>query len=68
MCVSVDITYCILQESSTLQVQMGLLVLLIAAQVDFVVGTFMGPMDDKERARGFVGLESMYCIFKLLAI
>jgi solute carrier family 12 sodium/potassium/chloride transporter 2 len=34
---------------------MFLLVVLIAAQVDFVVGTFIGPVDDKEKAEGFIG-------------
>ncbi|KAL7639645.1 UNVERIFIED_CONTAM: hypothetical protein RMT77_010147 [Armadillidium vulgare] len=39
------------------RVQMGLLFLLIASQVDFLVGAFMGPVDDKERSRGFVGFD-----------
>ncbi|CAG0891817.1 unnamed protein product [Darwinula stevensoni] len=32
-----------------------LLVILLAAQLDFVIGTFIGPTDDKNLARGFVG-------------
>jgi solute carrier family 12 sodium/potassium/chloride transporter 2 len=32
--------------------QMFLLVVLIAAQVDFVVGSFIGPIDDLEKAQG----------------
>ncbi|XP_069156705.1 bumetanide-sensitive sodium-(potassium)-chloride cotransporter isoform X3 [Procambarus clarkii] len=38
------------------RVQMGLLFVLIGAQVDFLVGAFMGPLDDLETAQGFVGL------------
>ncbi|ODM98387.1 Bumetanide-sensitive sodium-(potassium)-chloride cotransporter [Orchesella cincta] len=34
--------------------QMFLLVVLIAAQVDFIVGSFIGPVDDEERAKGFI--------------
>ena len=34
---------------------MFLLVVLIAAQVVFVIGTFMGPMNDLEKAQGFTG-------------
>ncbi|KAG0716781.1 Bumetanide-sensitive sodium-(potassium)-chloride cotransporter [Chionoecetes opilio] len=40
------------------RVQMGLLFLLIGSQIDFVVGTFIGPQDDLQRAQGFVGLSS----------
>lgn len=39
-----------------LQVQMGLLFLLIGSQIDFVVGTFIGPQKLEHRAQGFVGL------------
>ncbi|XP_043223696.1 solute carrier family 12 member 3-like isoform X1 [Amphibalanus amphitrite] len=38
------------------RVQLLLLFLLIASQVDFVVGCFMGPQDDTEKAQGFEGL------------
>lgn len=34
---------------------MLLLVVLIAAQIDFIVGSFIGPVDDKEKAKGFIG-------------
>ncbi|XP_042219096.1 bumetanide-sensitive sodium-(potassium)-chloride cotransporter-like [Homarus americanus] len=40
------------------RVQMGLLFLLIGAQVDFVVGVFMGPLTDEAASQGFVGLNS----------
>ncbi|XP_047501721.1 bumetanide-sensitive sodium-(potassium)-chloride cotransporter-like [Penaeus chinensis] len=40
------------------RVQMALLFLLIGSQIDFVIGFFMGPLDDLERAQGFVGLTS----------
>ncbi|CAD1473390.1 unnamed protein product, partial [Heterotrigona itama] len=35
--------------------QIGLLVILLLAIVDFMIGTFMGPKDDQERAEGFIG-------------
>nr|CAD7437551.1 unnamed protein product [Timema bartmani] len=35
--------------------QMVLLIVLIASQVDFVVGSIMGPKSDLEKAKGFVG-------------
>ena len=40
--------------------QLLLLFLLIASQVDFVVGCFMGPQDDTEKAQGFIGLDCEY--------
>nr|XP_034182937.1 bumetanide-sensitive sodium-(potassium)-chloride cotransporter [Osmia lignaria]XP_034182938.1 bumetanide-sensitive sodium-(potassium)-chloride cotransporter [Osmia lignaria]XP_034182940.1 bumetanide-sensitive sodium-(potassium)-chloride cotransporter [Osmia lignaria] len=35
--------------------QIGLLVILLLAIVDFMIGTFIGPKDDLERAKGFIG-------------
>ncbi|XP_076640568.1 sodium chloride cotransporter 69 isoform X2 [Colletes latitarsis] len=35
--------------------QIGLLVILLVAIVDFMIGTFIGPKDDQERAKGFIG-------------
>ncbi|KOC64235.1 Bumetanide-sensitive sodium-(potassium)-chloride cotransporter [Habropoda laboriosa] len=35
--------------------QIGLLIILLLAIVDFIIGTFMGPKDDQERAKGFIG-------------
>nr|QGP72204.1 Na+/K+/2Cl- cotransporter [Penaeus monodon] len=40
------------------RVQMALLFLLIGSQIDFVIGFFMGPLDDLERSQGFVGMTS----------
>lgn len=34
---------------------MGLLVILVVAIADFVIGTFIGPKNDEDRARGFEG-------------
>jgi hypothetical protein len=34
---------------------MCLLVVLIASQIDFMIGSFLGPQDDEEIAKGFVG-------------
>lgn len=34
---------------------MFLLFVLITSQVDFVIGSFLGPQDDEEKAKGFVG-------------
>lgn len=35
--------------------QIGLLVILLVAIVDFMIGTFIGPKDDEEKAKGFIG-------------
>jgi len=40
------------------RVQLLLLFLLIASQIDFVVGFFMGPQSEEEKAQGFVGMNS----------
>ncbi|KAK3851518.1 hypothetical protein Pcinc_041839 [Petrolisthes cinctipes] len=40
------------------RVQMGLLLLLIGSQVDFVVGAIMGPQGDEQEAQGFIGINS----------
>lgn len=45
---------------TSLQVQMGLLFLLIGSQIDFVIGFFMGPLDNLERSQGFVGMSCKY--------
>jgi hypothetical protein len=37
---------------------MLMLVILIAAQVDFIVGSILGPVDELEKAKGFVGYNS----------
>jgi len=34
---------------------MFLLFVLITSQIDFVIGSIMGPQDDEEVAKGFVG-------------
>lgn len=36
---------------------MALLFLLIGSQIDFVVGAFIGPMDDEQVAQGFIGFD-----------
>lgn len=38
-----------------LKAQIVLLAILVVAQVDFVIGSIMGPSDDSEKAKGFVG-------------
>lgn len=38
--------------------QIVLLAILIIAQIAFVIGSIMGPMDDEEKAKGFVGYSS----------
>jgi len=35
---------------------MGLLVILLVAMLDFVIGAFVGPMNDLEFSKGWVGL------------
>lgn len=34
---------------------MGLLVILLVAIFDFIIGSFMGPKSELEEAKGFVG-------------
>ncbi|KAL0270733.1 UNVERIFIED_CONTAM: hypothetical protein PYX00_008039 [Menopon gallinae] len=38
--------------------QVGLLFILVVAIIDFVLGTFIGPKSDEERAKGFVGYDN----------
>lgn len=42
------------------QAQLVLLVVLLVAIVDFVIGAIVGPLDDEELARGFTGFNSKY--------
>ena len=37
---------------------MCLLLVLIASQVDFVIGSILGPKSQLEEAKGFVGYQS----------
>jgi hypothetical protein len=39
----------------------GLLVILLVAMIDFVIGAFVGPMNDLELAKGWVGLNGNKC-------
>lgn len=42
--------------------QIGLLIILLLAIVDFMIGTIIGPKDDQERAKGFIGYNgNTYC-------
>nr|CAI5860667.1 unnamed protein product [Callosobruchus analis] len=38
--------------------QLGLLVILLTAILDFFIGSFIGPMDDGDIAKGFVGFNA----------
>jgi len=46
--------------------QQGLLVILLIAIVDFMLGTFIGPKSDSEKAKGFLGYDSKLHLFFLL--
>ena len=35
--------------------QLGLLVILLVAIADFIIGTLIGPKGDVEKAKGFIG-------------
>ncbi|XP_051157409.1 bumetanide-sensitive sodium-(potassium)-chloride cotransporter [Leptopilina boulardi] len=37
--------------------QVGLLIILLLAIADFLIGTFIGPKNDEERAKGFIGYD-----------
>jgi len=41
-----------------LQAQVGLLIILVAAMIDFVIGSFITP-NNEEFSKGFVGYNSM---------
>lgn len=45
------------------QVQLLLLNLLIASQVNFIVGAFIGPQSEREKAQGFLGFNGKYSIY-----
>lgn len=40
------------------QAQIVLLFILLAAMVDFVIGSIIGPPDNEEIAKGFIGYNS----------
>lgn len=40
-----------------LQAQIGLLVILLVAMADFMIGTFVGPRSDEAKAKGFLGYD-----------
>jgi hypothetical protein len=48
-----------------MQAQVGLLIILLAAMVDFVIGSFIGPLDPVELSRGFVGYNSEFSVLDL---
>jgi len=35
--------------------QIGLLIILLVAIGDFMIGTFIGPKSEQEKAKGFIG-------------
>jgi len=41
------------------QTQQGLLVVLIVALVNFLVGSIIGPQTEQAQARGFLGYEGI---------
>jgi solute carrier family 12 sodium/potassium/chloride transporter 2 len=43
----------------SLQAQLGLLVILLVAIADFIIGTFIGPQNDEVQAKGFIGYDCM---------
>ncbi|KAJ4451626.1 hypothetical protein ANN_03095 [Periplaneta americana] len=40
------------------QAQIGLLVILLVAIADFIIGTFIGPQNDAAKAKGFLGYDT----------
>lgn len=44
--------------------QIVLLIILLAAIADFLIGTFIGPKNELERAKGFVGYNSKYLLLE----
>ncbi|KAG8226577.1 hypothetical protein J437_LFUL007269 [Ladona fulva] len=60
--VTVMLAICIIgmswEAKATVHAQMGLLVILVIAIVDFIIGAFVGPTSEEEVAKGFIGLNS----------
>lgn len=48
--------------SNLFQAQIGLLIILLIAIVDFVIGSIIGPKSDEELAQGFLGYNSK-CVY-----
>lgn len=42
------------------QAQIVLLIILLVAIADFIIGAFIGPLDDDEFTRGYVGFNGMW--------
>jgi len=51
--------------SMFLQAQIGLLIILLAAIADFLIGSFIGPKSEEEKAKGFLGYNGNYKLKKL---
>lgn len=43
-----------------LQAQIGLLVILLVAIADYVIGSLVGPKSDEDLAQGFVGYNGIH--------
>lgn len=43
--------------------QIGLLVILLVAIADFIIGSFIGPKSDTEKAQGFIGYNRKLTFF-----
>ncbi|XP_046400553.1 bumetanide-sensitive sodium-(potassium)-chloride cotransporter-like [Ischnura elegans] len=54
--VVVMLCICLIGMSWEAKAQMGLLVILIIAIADFIIGAFVGPTSEEEIAKGFIGL------------
>lgn len=45
------------------QAQIVLLIILLVAILDFLIGAFIGPLDSDEFTRGYVGFNGTYFFF-----
>lgn len=43
---------------------MGLLVILLVAMADFLIGAFIGPQNDVDFSRGWIGLNGTCLLFQ----
>jgi solute carrier family 12 sodium/potassium/chloride transporter 2 len=43
----------------SLQAQLALLIVLLVAIADFMIGTIIGPQNDETKAKGFIGYDCM---------
>lgn len=60
---AVMIVICAVGMEWEIKAQNFLLAIIVAAIINFIVGSIIGPNSPKQRAEGFVGFNCMYTLF-----